>query len=93
MTMPELKRQVEDRIQGRRWILGGTIGGSVVAAAIAISLCLWRHWQAVLAVRARIRRRTIAEGGQKRSTHGEVKLEGGLSNEDTGTQATTTVFQ
>jgi hypothetical protein len=40
MTMPELKRQAEDRIHGKRWILGGTIGGSVVAAAITIGLCL-----------------------------------------------------
>jgi hypothetical protein len=91
MTMPELKRQVEDWIQGKRWTLVGTIG-LVVTAAIAISLCLWRHWQAVLAVCAWIRR-TVAKGGKKKSTHGEVELERGHRNEDTGTQSTTTVFQ
>jgi hypothetical protein len=43
LTMFQLRQQMEVRNRGRKWIIGGALVGSIVAAATGTSLCLWRH--------------------------------------------------
>jgi hypothetical protein len=52
VTMFQLQQQLEARIQGRRWRINGVIIGSTVVVTIVVGLCLWKHGQRILAIKA-----------------------------------------
>jgi hypothetical protein len=105
MTMFQLRQQMELRTRERKWIIGGAVVGSIVAAAIGTSLCLWRHRQIVLAIRARFPERRTLAGNSQESTptrredeptgtiDSEVVTMADIRDQGMGTQPTIMVFK
>jgi hypothetical protein len=105
MTMFQLRQQMETKTRERKLIIGGAVVFSIVAAAIGTNLCLWRHREIVLAIRARFPgRRTLAGNPLERTpnrledkptgtTDSEVVTIGTSRDQDVGNQPTTMVFK
>jgi hypothetical protein len=105
MTMFQLRQQMEAKTRETTWTIGGAVLSSIVAAAIGSSLCLWRHRQIVLAIRARLPGRRTLAGNPRESTpayredeptgttDSDVVNVGTSRDQGVGTQHTTMVFK